>query len=444
MKIHWNILEHDPRGEHGQVLALIAVGIVGLMGFAALALDGGMLLSDRRHAQNAADTSSLAGASGAATYMRDQNVNYNGFVCGTSDTQAVSAAAEYEAINRADTNGYTIDADTSDHHGVDAQCEILDRGSYLDKHFDIITRITKDTESNFAHLVYSGPLRNEVEAVARIYPPAPLAFGHAIVALNKLDCSGNKYGVIFSGSSSTTVTGGGVWSNGCLYGNGSSFDVMVYDGDVGFAGESAGTLTNISPSPQYVPHPLPDYSSKVNEPNCSGLPSRTVPHGGTVTLDPGVYDKIKWTSGDLTLNPGLYCVSGSKGVEISGGSILGDGVTIFLQTGGVTINGNVEPVDLRAPVESPDPAPAVPGILIYMANGNTSTIKVNGNSTSFYLGTIYAPDGDVYLSGSSGTNPTYNTQVIGENVEVSGGATIDINFLEDENYEKPPYLDMLK
>mgnify|MGYP006304478977 FL=1 len=74
MKIRWNFLEHDPRGEHGQVLALIAVGIVGLMGFAALALDGGMLLSDRRHAQNAADTSSLAGASGAATYMGGQSV----------------------------------------------------------------------------------------------------------------------------------------------------------------------------------------------------------------------------------------------------------------------------------------------------------------------------------------------------------------------------------
>lgn len=431
-------------GESGQVLALIAIGLVGLMGFAALAIDGGLLLSDRRHAQNAADTASLAGAAGAATYMRSQNVNYNGFICGTSDALAVEQAAEYDAINRAASNDYTIDSDISDYHGVDAQCEILDRGSYLDKHIDVLTRITRETESNLAHLVYDGPLQNQVEAVARIYPPAPLAFGHAIVSLNESDCSGNQNGVIFSGSSTTKVTGGGVWSNGCLYGNGSSFNVTVHDGDVGFAGMSAGTLTNISPAPQYIPHPIPDYSTQVDEPNCSGLPNRTVPHGGTVTLQPGIYNKIKWSSGDLTLQPGLYCVANSQGVEISGGSLAGDGVTIYLQTGGMTVNGNVNPVDLRAPVESPDPAPAVPGILIYMAHGNSSTIKINGNSTSFYLGTIYSPDGDAILSGSSGTNPTYNTQVISKNVEVSGGATIDINFLEDENYEKPPYLDMLK
>jgi hypothetical protein len=432
------------QGERGQVLALIAIGLVGLMGFSALAIDGGMLLSDRRHAQNAADTSSLAGAAGAATYMRSQNVNYNGFVCGTGDTMAVEQAAEYEAINRAATNDYTIDADITDYHGVDAQCQILDRGSYLDKHIDVLTRITRDTESNFAHMVYDGPLRNEVEAVVRIYPPAPLAFGHAIVALNEAACSGNKYGVIFSGSSSTTVTGGGVWSNGCMYGNGNKFTVDVYDGDVGYAGQSGGTLSNIHPSPQYIPHPIPDYSTQVDEPDCSGLPNRTVPHGGTVTLQPGVYDKIKWTSGDLTLQPGLYCVTGNKGFDLQGGSITGDGVTIYLQTGGMTVNGSVDPLDLRAPVENPDPSPAVPGILLYMAHGNTSTIKLNGNSTSFYLGTIYAPDGDVFLSGTSGTKPTFNTQVIGENVEVSGNATIDINFLEDENYEKPPYLDMLK
>jgi len=102
------------------------------------------------------------------------------------------------------------------------------------------------------------------------------------------------------------------------------------------------------------------------------------------------------------------------------------------------------PLDLRAPEESPDPAPAVPGVLFYLANGNTNTISVTGNSTSFFLGTVYAPDGDLYFSGSSGTNPTFNTQLIGNNVEVSGGATIDINFNDDENFEQPPYMDLLK
>jgi len=442
MKNTTKIMKH--RGEEGQVLAFLAVVLVVLLGFAALALDGGMLLSDRRDAQNAADSASLAGGSAAAYYMRANNVNYNAFICGTSGTLFTEAAAEIEAINRAAVNDYVIDNDLSDKHGVSVNCAIVDMGSYRDKYFDVTTKITRDTSTNFAQLIYDGPLRNEVEAVTRVYPPAPLAFGKAIIALNKNACSGNSNGVIFSGSSNTTVTGGGVWSNGCLTGNGTSFNVTVNYGGVGFAGSSTGTLTNINPAPVYIPGTLPDHSTIIAEPDCSGLPNRTVPNSGDATLDPGIYNKISWTGGALTLNPGLYCITDSQGINMNGGEIQGDGVTFYLLTGGVTINGNVSPVDLRAPEESPDPFPAVPGILFHLANGNSNTISITGNSTSFYLGTVYAPDGDLFFSGTSGTNPTFNTQLIGNNVEVSGGATIDINFNDDENFEQPPYLDMQK
>jgi hypothetical protein len=430
--------------EEGQVLAFLAVCFVILLGFAALAIDGGMLFSDRRHAQNAADASSLAGGSGAAYFMRAHNVSYDAFICGTSGTLSTQNAAETAAITYATLNDYVIDNDISDKHGVTVSCEITDMGSYEDKHFDVITQITRDTSTSFAHLVYNGPMRNEVEAITRVYPPAPLAFGKAIASLNDNACSGNNYGLIFSGSSTTTITGGGVWSNGCLTGNGSNFNVTINFGGAGFSGSSTGTLTNINPPPQYFANPLPAYSTEVNGPDCSGLPNRTVPKSGDATLQPGVYDEIKWTGGVLTFNPGLYCIAGSKGITINGGEVSGDGVTFYLQSGGMTINGNVSPVDLRAPEETPDPSPAIAGILVYMTNGNTSTVQVTGNSTSFYLGTVYAPDGDLYFSGSAGSNPTFNTQLIGNNIEISGGATIDINFNNDENFEKPSYLNMLK
>ncbi|MFN2281579.1 MAG: Tad domain-containing protein, partial [Anaerolineales bacterium] len=327
--------KHKKRSESGQVMVFLAITFVGLLGMAALAMDGGLVLADRRHAQNGADAAALAGGSGAAHYMRVNDINYNGFVCGTAKTNMIASAAEHAAITQAGLNDYVIDSDISDKHGVTVVCEITDLGSYEDKHLDIVTNITKDTPSNFAHLVYDGPLRNQVEAVARVYPPAPLAFGKAIIALNEAACSGNKYGVIFSGSSNTTVTGGGVWSNGCLYGNGTSFSVTVNNGGVGFAGMSDGTLTNISPSPQYIPSKLPHYSTEVGEPNCAGLPNRTVPKSGDATLEPGIYDEIKWPNGALTFNPGLYCITGSKGIDIEGGSVSGNGVTLFITTGSV-------------------------------------------------------------------------------------------------------------
>src|SRR5215216_2800687 len=48
--------------QKGQTLIIVAFAAVILVGFAALAIDGSRVFSDRRHAQNAADTSVLAAA----------------------------------------------------------------------------------------------------------------------------------------------------------------------------------------------------------------------------------------------------------------------------------------------------------------------------------------------------------------------------------------------
>src|SRR6185369_7636392 len=71
--------------ERGQALILIAFAALGLFAIAGLAIDGSAKYSDRRHAQNAADTAALAGA-----YAK---------VTGDSTWQLV-------ALNRANDNGY--------------------------------------------------------------------------------------------------------------------------------------------------------------------------------------------------------------------------------------------------------------------------------------------------------------------------------------------------
>lgn len=50
------------KSEKGQALILIALAAIGLFAFAALAIDGSRAYSDKRHAQNTADTSVLAAA----------------------------------------------------------------------------------------------------------------------------------------------------------------------------------------------------------------------------------------------------------------------------------------------------------------------------------------------------------------------------------------------
>lgn len=49
------------RSQRGQVLILAALGMAAMMGFAALTIDVGMYLEDRRHLQNTADAAALAG-----------------------------------------------------------------------------------------------------------------------------------------------------------------------------------------------------------------------------------------------------------------------------------------------------------------------------------------------------------------------------------------------
>jgi Flp pilus assembly protein TadG len=430
------------RNEKGQAIVILALAIVVLLGFTAIAIDGGMAYSDRRHAQNAADASSLAGAAMAALSLENNHVTYGAWDCNNFKLQNAVQSAETAAINRAANNTYTIDTDFSDHNGVEVVCEQgVFNGAWVDKYIEITTYISKTTDTHFAQFVFSGLLQNQVQAVTRVRPRVPLAFGNAVVSLNTAPCSGNSNGVIFSGSSDLHIKGGGVFSNGCLYGNGSNFDVNTNEWNVHYAGEALGTLININPSPQKAGFQLPPSSYQVEAPDCSSLPNRT--QSGD-DIYPGRYSSISLNNGILTMHPGLYCITGGPNAfKVNGGNLIANSVTIYITTGGVDISGNVN-VNMSAPSYRPDPAPAIPNMLFFLAPGNTSNVNLQGNSDSAFLGTIYAPDGNINITGDSGTNPTFHTQVIGKNVKIDGNATIDINFNGGQNYQKPSSLELYK
>ena len=142
----------------------------------------------------------------------------------------------------------------------------------------------------------------------------------------------------------------------------------------------------------------------------------------------------------LHLNPGLYCIT-EDGITVNGGTFTGEGVTIYLIGGGFDVAGGAT-VDLSAPTVYTKPA--LKGMLIYMAESNHSIINLTGNSTSQYYGTIYAPYGDIVVTGDSSTHPTFHTQLIGRRVEVGGNANIDIIFDSGEQFQFPSSLDMLQ
>jgi hypothetical protein len=433
--------------QRGQALIIIAFGFLVLTGFVALAIDGGMTYADRRHAQAASDSSSLAGAGIAALHMENEHVFYHGFNCGLAAVIEAEELAVTAAINQAIVNTYVVDGDPGDGSGVETTCGIYDNGSYIDKYVDITTYISDTVDTGFLHLVYGGEMYNHVHSTVRVRPRTPLALGYAIVGLNDDDCLGHQNGVMFSGSIEVRVDGGGVFSNGCLRGNGSSLIVDVDESPVRYLTElecDPSGCPGFTPVPELASGgPLPEDAYTVPPPDCTGLPNKgKVTKGGIIS--PGVYSEIDLhASGDtLIMEPGLYCITGSpKAMVISGGTVQGYGVTIFATEGEVLLSGNAQ-IQLSAPSEAPDPTPAIPGILIYLAKGNDGAVELEGNSDTWLTGTVYAPDGFIEAKGVSGTHPTMHTQLIGHDVEIGGNADINIVFDGSRAYTKPTSIDM--
>src|SRR5512141_3503749 len=81
--------------ERGQALILVVFAIVGLIGLTGLAIDGGGAYSDRRHAQNAADTAVLATALTTVRHASD------------ADQAAAWNTAQLAGFDIAGTNGYS-------------------------------------------------------------------------------------------------------------------------------------------------------------------------------------------------------------------------------------------------------------------------------------------------------------------------------------------------
>ena len=312
--------------EKGQALVLLVLAFVALLGFAALAIDGGMVYADRRRVQNGADASALAGGGAAALHLENNFVNYDNFTCVDNghpeygEILNAQAAARAAAISRAADNDFTIDADISDFNGVATQCGITSNGSWSDKYIDITATITSTTPTNFAHLIYGGPLRNRATAVTRVRPRAPLVFGNAIVALNPAGCQGQQNGATFHGNGSVNVTGGGIFTNGCLRGDGTP-NVNVIDGSINYVVE-VNDNAGFNPHPQQVPVPIPASAYDVPPPNCASPAAHNVHASDLLNTAQPLH--------------GLYCATGNLRVN-SHDRLTGDGVTIYMINGEIKI-----------------------------------------------------------------------------------------------------------
>ncbi len=406
---------HTHPTERGQALILIVFAAIGLFAFAALAIDGSIVFSDRRHAQNAADTSVLAAALAKTR--------------GDDWTQA--------GFDRATSNGYenpTSIVKVISCTDAAATCTALPSGADASEYIQV--KITSYVKTLFAPIIGIRTITNNVNAVARAVPSTvkPMFDGNAVVGLAPHDCKA----ITYQGNADTEVIGSGIFVN-------SDCSTAAF-----FNNSNAGQLTapclNSVGGIDYKPGALDIPSSCINSgatafnypPDNIVFPNIVCPSGSSQdgnNLNPGTYGGPHDfpPAGVTHLNGGTYCVSTDFKVN-AGDTLTGSDVIIIMLSGDVTFNGGAT-INLSGPPGPQSVTNPYGGLFLYMPMSNPGTISINGNSSSGFEGTILAPAADITINGTGGDG--LKGQVIGYTVDLSGASETTINYNDSQNWDAP-------
>jgi hypothetical protein len=469
------------RHESGQILLILTVGIVALLGFLALAVDGGMIYADRRFDQNAADASSFAGAGAAAIEMQNRNITSNNFTCTgafNADKSPKDGHILYHPINnainaalqRAASNNFTIQYPLLDQHGVEIICVSSGGENYL----EVRTVVSSTVRTAFAHLFYKGEVRNTVEAVARAATAYTAGAGGNLSHLSP-DCS-TPLRFSGGGGPSNIIKFNGAYTNGCVQKDGGSAPIISpssvkyidqcknwgnsYDLD---PVTKCPTDDTDFPELEQVNVPWPKYY--LEEQNGSGQvmnasevtaywndkcpktpnPKTAAAFESTGTLQPGRYTEFSSkkkgnTPAVVTLASGLYCFDGNfdVGPNTTVKSAEGGVTIIMLNKSSINLAGNAS-IDLRA-----SQLEGYKNLLFYGAKGNDSLQEFTGSVGTYFSGTIWFPDGMVKLGGTSETTSYHNVQVIADKIWVHGTAEINMLYSENNVFTFPSRVSLVK
>jgi len=404
--------------ENGQALILIALGAVLLFGFAALTIDGSMVFSDKRHAQNAADTAVMA-----AALARTRGADL--YVAGKA---------------RATSNGYT---DSDANHDVSITTTAAPSGACPATGVDIHVDITSRVQTTFARILGWTQLTNHVSATSRAcdyntQAGVPLYNGNAIMSLNTSDCNGRPTKNVYVGGSGDVQVWGAGFGSASPYGSCVDFS----GGNTQTEKQDPICPTGITTAAPSVPPanlggihnpdgctPFVVYNAVIASPppaldiSCGNTPAAY--DSATGTLSPGNWNTATISENNVkVLQPGTYCVTG--GINKSKNGLKGDGVTIVMIDGEFKLDGDIT-VSLKAPtVDSDSFGNKTKGLLVYYRPGNSSDFTFDGKTNVTLRGTILAQSSNCYFKGSNFQVQKGSYQFICDTWQVNGHAQLEI------------------
>lgn len=434
--------------EDGQAIILLVLALTGLLGFTALALDGALVYSDRRTAQNAADAGSVAGAGAGGVSIYEDWVSIDDWTCtdNGSDAYDYIVEARAKAVNAATERVKSNDYEDGLNDTQVTVTTICSNGAGdADKFADVEVEITTPTRPSLIHFVYKGPLVNTVTSVGRIRPGIEDGFleGNAIVGLKPHGCDVVRAG----GNPNTIINGGSIFVNSddpnCAFRQHGTAEITVNSGDINVVGGASYdpskvyATVNENRTDLQIIYP-DDVPSVPIPPECD--PSMPAIRTGQ-RLEPGYWSGFFPPNGVTELgDPAsddvkVYCVDYNHDSAFrlnATDDITGHNVFIYMLDGGVRWNGGAV-VNLDAP----DPGDRYQGLLIYVDPHNyqsvpNETVVINGQSGSSVEGTLFAPAADCTLNGT-GAVGSFHLQAICYTVELLGNGLLDVAYDPGEN-----------
>lgn len=415
----------------GTVAVLVAVCSTVLFSFVAISIDGGVLQTEKRHAQATVDAAAMAAAS-----VLFENYPKNS---GTDpDGTAKQAALDYAA-----RNGYTNDGTKST---VTVNIPPLS-GAYTGKNGYAEVSVTFNQERSFSRIFGADPVPVKARAVARGAWVAPN------VGVLILDYTG-KGALTAQGQGAFTETGAPVIVNS----NNTSALVDTGNGMLkapefritgGYTTSGNGQLIT-EPIPNNVltgVHPTPDPLAYLPVPEMPGLGEITkIPLAGgswEYTLTPGTYYNLpNFNTGDVVNFQ--QASAGSDGIYyLASGGLTSTGATLKMDTstsGGmmiynagtvssdkINITGNAAGTVDLAPLSSG----VYKGLTYFQSRAAAQEVHIEGNGSFTIKGTFYAPAAEMQIAGN-GTLSNIGSQYISRELALTGNGSIGISWNGDD------------
>jgi hypothetical protein len=412
------------KGESGQTVVLFAafMGIVAI-GFLAFALDTGLLFRQKRMAQSAADAAAFAAAEEIP----------NGI---SAEQSAANAIAKLNGFDTTlSTNPATVTLVTPS------------SGNFSGSTYAQVT-VSKPVSTVFLGAFRTGMSTMPVSATSiagggktsQTCVCLEGTSGQTLNLSNAATLNANGCGVVNNSNSSNAVGAvGSATLDALTLGLVSTSWTQSANVNNGASLASTTVIQGITSSCAPTMPPAPTYSGCVANPGGSsgtfiwGPPSASSTicyngltvgaNGSSVFLNPGIY---------VIPSGVLHFMSGSGGHSNTGG----EGVFFYLTGTASLVIDNGANVNLVAGGNTKSGGGTAPtvgvynGILIYQAATDTVGLSIQGGSTTYMNGAMFAPSALITLGNGSGAS--INGGVVASSLTMNGGGTLTANASTNE------------